>query len=98
MENQIKIKKKYLVFRDDARKIMPSTPKRFPRNGLKSAIFDFSQADFFSRSFADEFLNRTGELEKTGVKIKIRNLKPNLRQFIAAVKETKNKIKKTLSR
>ncbi len=89
MKNSIPVKKKRLIFREDAKKLVQFAHQ-------KVVYLDFSNVDFFSRSFVDEFLNCISELERAGVKVHFLNLRPALREFIVRVKKMKSKIRKTL--
>ncbi|MFH1462353.1 MAG: hypothetical protein ABIG08_01465 [bacterium] len=96
MENYIEIKKKYLVFREDAKNLTQIIQKKVKDNNLKNIVIDFSRVVFMSRSFIDEFLNSRDELSKKSIKIQPVNLKADLQKFISRVKETKNRIRETL--
>jgi anti-anti-sigma regulatory factor len=85
MKNLIPIKKRFLIFRDEAKGI-----KRMSKKIARQNIYlDFSKVDFISRSFADELLNIIREKER----IEIVNLKPHLEKFLKIVKKTKEKVK-----
>jgi len=90
MENKILIKKKYLIFREDAKRIA----RRIKKDNSKKILVDFSKVVFMSRSFVDELLN---QVENQSKEIKFLNLTPSLNKFIPKVKQTKNKIQKILS-
>ncbi len=85
MRNFIPIKKKFLIFRNEAKEI----EKMSKRTSCQDIYFDFSMVDFVSRSFADELLNIFQEKKE----IKIINLKPHLEKFFKIVKKTKGKIR-----
>lgn len=90
MENSIKIKKKYLIFRSDINEVFKNITQK------KNIHLDFSQVKFISRSFADEFLNAVNELKTKKAVIKIINLKPQFKKLINRVRKTKEEIKKEL--
>lgn len=96
METYIQIKKKYLIFRDDANNLVQLVRKKLKKDSSKTIFFDFSYVDFISRSFIDEFLNNVNELKKNGIKLRVIHLKPALREFIAQVEKTKSKIQAEL--
>ncbi|NCO24942.1 DUF4325 domain-containing protein [Candidatus Parcubacteria bacterium] len=81
MKNFIPIKKRFLIFRDEAKEIEKMS-KKISRDNV---YLDFSNVDFLSRSFADELLNIIKE--KKGIKIV--NLKPHLEKFFNIVTKTK---------
>ena len=87
MKNLVPIKKRFLIFRDEAKKISKRVPSQ-------DVYLDFSKVDFISRSFADELLNIIEEKRR----IKIVNLKPRLEKFFEIVKTTKQKAKKTIEK
>jgi len=90
MKNLVPIKKRFLIFRDEAKEIEKMTKKRSRDN----VYLDFSNVDFLSRSFADELLNIIEEKRR----IKIVNLKPRLEKFFKIVTKTKQKTKKALEK
>lgn len=96
MKNFIPIKKKRLLFRDQARELAQLIHQKIKAKRLKAVYLDFACVDFISRSFIDEFLNGINELEKKGAKVEFLNLRPVLQEFIAKVKKVKSKIRKTL--
>lgn len=81
MKETIKINKKYLTFREQARDI-------FKRVKSKDVCLDFKETAFFSRSFGDELLNMI-EKKKT---VKIINLKPDLKKLLSIIKKTRKEI------
>lgn len=89
MTRTLKIEKKYLVFRDQARAIF----NQISDDKQKSLVLDFSQVIFFSRSFLDELLNIIEELKKQKKLVRIINLKSELKTFYNQVAKTKAKIK-----
>lgn len=97
MENVIKIEKKYLAFREDAKKIMRRAQGERADKKARSFVLDFSQVEFMSRSFADEFLNSVNALENSGGKVTIVNLKPALQEFVARIDERKQTMKKEMA-
>ncbi len=82
---KIKIKKKFLIFREEAQKMEKISKKELKHSN--SVCFDFSEVSFVSRSFVDELLNILAKEKR----IKIVNLKPNLNKFLNIVKKTKRK-------
>ncbi|MBT9151323.1 MAG: hypothetical protein DDT40_01514 [candidate division WS2 bacterium] len=90
MKNFIPIKKRFLIFRDEAKEIEKMS-KKISRDNV---YLDFSNVDFLSRSFADELLNIIEEKKR----IKIVNLKPHLEKFFKIVTKTKEKTKKPLKK
>lgn len=96
MENFVQIKRKYLIFREDAKSLADAVYKKNKENRLRIVFLDFSCVDFMSRSFIDEFLNSAGELEKIGIEIRPIRLKSVLRKFIAYVKKAKYRIRTNL--
>lgn len=93
MTNTLKIEKKYLVFRDQARAIF----NQINDDKQKSLALDFSQVIFFSRSFLDELLNIIEELKKQKKLVRIINLKLELKLFYNQVARTRVKIRTELS-
>jgi len=91
MKNKILIKKKYLIFREDARKLA----QRIKKSSSEKISVDFSETIFMSRSFVDELLN---QIEKQKKDIKFLSLNPSLARLIPKVKQTKDRIQKILSR
>lgn len=84
----IKIKKKFLIFREEAKKI-----ERISREKLKnfdSVLLDFSKVEFVSRSFIDELLNIMAKEKR----IKILNLTFLLKKLFNKIKKTKQEIQK----
>ncbi|OGC47998.1 MAG: hypothetical protein A3A94_01040 [Candidatus Portnoybacteria bacterium RIFCSPLOWO2_01_FULL_43_11] len=95
MENTVKIKKRYLFFRKEAKKILRDIFKiKNEQKNLKNIYLDFLQVAFISRSFSDELLNTINYLESQGVLVDIINLKPNLKKLINRVEKIKEKIQK----
>ena len=90
MENKILVKKRYLIFREDAKKLA----RRIKKDNSKKILVDFSGVVFMSRSFIDELL---GQIENQKKEIKFLNLTPSLAKFIPRVRQTKDKIQKILS-
>lgn len=82
---KIEIKKKFLIFRDEAKDLKKIAKKEMKRSNTIS--FDFSNVKFFSRSFTDELLNILANQER----IKIVNLSPHLKKFLKIIKTTKFK-------
>jgi len=90
-KNLIKIKKRFLIFRDEAKKIKKASRAYLTQNKLKLVELDFAQVDFFSRSFADELLKVIYSLNKEKIQVKIINLKPELKKILNIVKKTRIK-------
>ena len=90
MEYKIFVKKPYLIFREDAKKL----GYKIKRKKCKKISIDFSKVVFMSRSFIDELLNQT---KKTNKYIKFQGLNPSLKKFISKVEQTKIEIQKILS-
>jgi len=93
-KHSIAILKKYLIFREDARKISAIIQNENKKEGNKTFYLDFSKTNFFSRSFIDEFLNMIDDLRKKKSIIKTINLKPQLEKFLKRVEKRKQNIKK----
>jgi len=83
---RIKIKKNFLIFREEA-KNLEGIAKKFLKHS-SAVSFDFSNIKFFSRSFADELLNILNKEKK----IKIVNLSPHLQKFLKIIKKTKHSL------
>ncbi len=81
----IKIKKKFLIFREEAKNLKEIAKKEMKRSD--TVLFDFSNVKFFSRSFTDELLNILANQER----IKIINLSSHLKKFLKIIKATKYK-------
>lgn len=96
-EHLITIKKKYLIFREDARKISAIIQNKSKKEKNKTFCLDFSKTSFFSRSFIDEFLNIVKDFKEKKLIIKTINLKPQLERFLKRVEEKKQKIKKEIT-
>lgn len=92
----MKVEKKYLVFRNEARVILKVAKRKSTQNKLPNITIDFSEADFMSRSFIDELLNAIGELKQEKFDVRIINIKPNLAKLIKKIKETKERIKQEI--
>jgi anti-anti-sigma regulatory factor len=90
MKNFIPIKKRFLIFRDEAKEI-EKMGKKISRDNL---YLDFSNVDFLSRSFVDELLN----IIEGKKRIKIVNLKPHLKKIFKIVKRTKEKTQKVIEK
>ncbi len=89
MEKIVKINKKLLTFRDQAQALA----KTARATNLSNLTFDFTNVEFISRSFMDEFLNIQETLSEKYKNVKIESLKPELRQFMAQVQKSKAKIR-----
>ena len=90
MENKVFIKKKYLIFREDAKKLTRDIAKK----NNKEIVIDFSEVVFMSRSFVDKLL---AQIEKQKKDIKFSKLDSSSLKFISKIKQTRAKIQKTLS-
>jgi len=88
---EVKIKKNFLIFREDARKIEKISQEKLKK--FNSIYFDFSNVEFISRSFLDELLNIMAKEKR----IKILNLQSNLKKFFNKVKKTKEKTSHLIS-
>ena len=86
----IKIKKKNLIFRDQAHDLKKQCREKL--NSSRLVYLDFSNVDFAFRSFLDELLNIINKEKK----IKIINLKSPLLKFLNKVQKTKQQIKSYL--
>ena len=95
-ENIIKIEKKYVVFRHEARDISKAIQKRAEQENIKTIYLNFLNVTFFSRSFLDELLNIINFLQKKKLIIKITKLKPELKKFLSQVKKRKQEIRKKM--
>lgn len=93
----IKIQKKYLIFRDEAKKLFEPLVKKSKRLGQEPIYLDFDEVKFISRSFTDELLNFLSWLKARKANIKIINLKPNLKKMIKLIKKSKEKTKRELT-
>ena len=91
MRNKIFVKKKYLVFREDARKLA----RKISKGSAREIFIDFSRVVFASRSFIDELLT---QIEKQKKDIKFLGLNSALSKFIPKIKKTKSEIQRVLSR
>lgn len=87
MKNEILIQKKYLIFREEAKKLV----FKIKKINQKKVFLNFSKVNFMSRSFVDELLNQLKESKK---EIIFKELKPSLSKFISKIKKTKSKIQK----
>ena len=90
----MKIKKKYLIFREDAKKLSIAIQNEAKKDKTKTISFDFSDTAFLSRSFIDEFLNVIDNLKKKKIIIKIVDLKPQLKKFLEQVEKKKKALKR----
>lgn len=97
MENYVQIKKRHLLFREDARNLAESIYKKAAENKAGVIFLDFSCVDFMSRGFVDELLNVLDELKKNNIEVKPIYLKTVLRGFLSLVKKKKNKIQRALT-
>jgi len=94
MKKIIKIQKKYLVFREEAKKLKKLLNQELERSDVKSIYLDFNKVNFISRSFADQLLELLILYKVKHINIKLINLKPDIEKIIKLVKKTKEKIKK----
>jgi len=92
MKDTYQIKKKYIIFRDEANNLR----KAIERKNSKNIYLDFSKVSFFSRSFGDELLNIIKDLEKKKLTVKTINLKPKLEIFLKQIKKRREEINKEL--
>lgn len=86
------INKKYLFFRNE----IDDLKNLIYKENSKTVCLDFSKVSFFSRSFGDELLNTTEDFEREKIKIKIINLKPQLKFFLEKIRRRKEKIRKEM--
>ena len=96
MKEIIKITKKYLIFRDDAKVILENIQEKGARGKAQGFVLDLAGVEFMSRSFADELLNVISKLEDKDAKIDLINLRPNLQKFMASIQKRKQAIRKEL--
>ncbi len=89
MEKVIKIDKKLLAFRDQAQALAKTAQEA----DSPILTLDFKKVEFISRNFMDEFLNIKEALAARSKNIKIKALKPELRQFMTQVQKSKTRIK-----
>ena len=75
---------------------MDNLKKAVKEKKNKAVCLDFSKVSFFSRSFADEFLNMIEDLKNNNLEIKIINLKPKLKEFLKQIEKRKKEIKKSM--
>ena len=81
MKNEILIQKKYLIFREEAKKLV----LKIKKTNQKKVFLNFSKVIFMSRSFVDELLNQLRESKKEVI---FKELKPSLSEFISKIKKT----------
>jgi len=95
MVAHLKIQRKYLFFRKDAKEILNHIfeKKKIPRN----VYLDFSRVKFFSRSFIDELLNVISKLKEKEISVVIQNLNPQLRIMMDRVQKTKAEIQRAIA-
>ncbi len=91
MKNEILIQKKYLIFREEAKKLV----LKIKKTNQKKVFLNFSKVIFMSRSFVDELLNQLRESKKEVI---FKELKPSLSEFISKIKKTKSQIQKISSK
>lgn len=89
----IRISKILLAFREDAARLKEEAET----SGEKTVIIDFSEVQFMSRAFTDEFIVVSEKLKKNGIKIRLFNLLPDLRKLLHNVNKTRKKIRKELA-
>jgi anti-anti-sigma regulatory factor len=98
MNNLIKIKDQYLIFRDQAKVFEKVISKKLKEKNNSEVCLDFSQVHFISRSFADELLEIINYFQKEKSRdIKVINQNSLVSQLFSIVKKQKGKIKKELS-
>ena len=83
---KIRIKKKFLIFREEAKKLEKISKEKLKK--FNSVYLDFSNVEFVSRSFLDELLNIITKEKR----IKVLNLKPNLKELFNRVEKTKQEV------
>jgi len=94
MEEKIKIKEKYLIFRTQAKSLANLILKKLTCSKDVKIAFDFQNVKFISRSFADEFLNILSRLSIKKKQFSFLNLNPAVLKMINLVKKQRQKIKK----
>ena len=94
MEEKIKIKEKYLIFRTQAKSLANLILKKLTYSKDVKIAFDFQNVKFISRSFADEFLNILSRLSIKKKQFSFLNLNPAVLKMINLVKKQRQKIKK----
>ena len=94
MKKIIKIQKKYLVFREETKKLKKILDQELKKSDAESIYLDFDKVNFISRSFADQLLELLISYKVEHINIKLINLKPSIEKIIKLVKKTKEKIKK----
>ena len=92
----MKIKKEYLVFREDAKRLAKASASQMQRQGVSRLSWDFSSTRFISRSFADELLSIIAKMQKEHTRIRIVGLEPKLQKFIALVRQARQKAHKEI--
>lgn len=97
-KTSLTVKKRYLVFREDIKYLLDIVQKKIKKEKVKTLYLDFSEVNFLSRSFIDEFLNMIEDFKKKKLIIKIVNLKPQLEKFLRQVKKRKEKIRKEINK
>lgn len=61
-------------------------------NYAKNVVFDFSQVEFMSRSFADQFHKERMKLkEELGLRIDLKDASESIRKMLVTVESTQNK-------
>ncbi|GEM_PF-6254664 len=85
MKNEIKIRKKFIGFRNDA----VDFKRKILRNQWKSVDLNFSEVVFITGAFADELLKIKGELSTGGIRISFSHLGPDVKKMISAVEKRK---------
>jgi len=88
---KIRIKKKFLIFREEAKKLEKISKEKLKK--FNSVYLDFSNVEFVSRSFLDELLNIITKEKR----IKVLNLKPNLKELFNRVEKTKQEVRQLTS-
>lgn len=97
MKNCVKIEKRRLFFRDDAKAVLRAIQKKVLGATLKNAFLDFSSVEFISRSFADELLHIVHELKNKGVRVGFTHVKVPLQGFMNRVQKKKEHIRKEVA-
>ncbi len=94
-KNILKISKKYLVFREEAKDISDKIQNKAKKE--KTLYLDFREVSFFSRSFIDELLNVINDLRDKKIAVRVINLKPQLEKFLQTVDKRKKEIKEEIA-
>lgn len=89
MRKLIKIRKKYLIFREQAQNIKRAVLKKLKERDVSLVFLDFSQVHFVSRSFADELLKIITGFQEKNKKIIITNENLFVSRLFKKIKQRK---------